>query len=136
MRVDVINRTKFPIRKKDIQEKALKAAGFFKYIQEISIVFVTKQEIKKLNKIYRKKDSVTDVLSFSYKENDQITGEIIICYEIARSDARQIGVRVSDMIDVFVVHGIVHIAGYDHKTVKQQKEMEEVEKNIHTLINK
>ncbi len=51
MRVDVINRTKFPIRKKDIQEKALKAAGFFKYIQEISIVFVTKQEIKKLNKI-------------------------------------------------------------------------------------
>ncbi len=136
MKVDIINKTKFPVKKREIEKKASKAAGFFKHITEISIVFVNKREIKKLNKIYRNKDSVTDVLSFSYSEDGKTAGEIIICYEVARSDAYQLGMRIYDMIDVLVVHGIVHIAGYDHKTVKQQKEMEELEKKIHILINK
>ncbi len=134
MDISIINKTKFPVKRLRVKQTAIKACKFFKHIADLSVVFVTKREIKKINKTYRKKDEYTDVLSFPYKEGKEVTGEVFICYEVARNDAEELGVKVYDMIDVLLVHGIVHIAGYDHKTNKEQKKMEEMERKIHSSL--
>ena len=91
----------------------------------ISLAFVEKEEIKKLNKKFRKKNKATDVLSFELNDKEYL-GEIIICPEVVKENAKKYGVAVKyEMIKVFV-HGILHLLGYDHeKSKKEEKIMEE-----------
>jgi probable rRNA maturation factor len=90
-----------------------------------SLAFIDKEEIKKLNKKYRRKNKPTDVLSFLLDER-QYLGEIIICPEIIVENAKKYGISTrKEMMKVFV-HGILHLLGYDHE--KSQKEAEIMEK--------
>ena len=85
--------------------------------ETISLAFVDKAEIKKLNKKFRKKNKATDVLSFELKEAGCL-GEIVICPEVVKE-------KKEDIIEVFV-HGILHLCGYDHeKSKKDEKLMDE-----------
>jgi len=84
--------------------------------ESISVAFVSKAEIKKLNKKFRKKNRATDVLSFELKDGKSL-GEIVICPEVVKE-------KQEDIIKVFV-HGILHLCGYDHE--KSKKEAEEME---------
>jgi probable rRNA maturation factor len=95
--------------------------------ETISLAFVNKEEIKKLNKEFRKKNKPTDVLSFALKEKKYL-GEIVICPEVVKNNAAKYGVSVkNEMLKVFV-HGILHLCGYDHeKSAKGAKEMENLE---------
>jgi len=92
--------------------------------QTLSLAFVNKEEIKKLNKKFRNKNKATDVLSFELntpKDGQNYLGEIIICPEVVKEKGEEI-------IKVFV-HGILHLCGYDHeKSKKEEKIMEEKEK--------
>jgi probable rRNA maturation factor len=89
----------------------------------VSLALVDKEEAKKLNKKFRKKNKPTDVLSFSLKEGDYL-GEIIICPEIVEENAKKYGVsEKSEMLKVFV-HGILHLCGYDHEKLAEAEKME------------
>lgn len=92
-------------------------------IQELSVAFVGEAEIKKLNKIYRKKNKATDVLSFDY-------GEIIVCVPVAKKQAARHGVSLSSELELLFVHGLLHVLGFDHEKPKDNKEMREAEKSI------
>ena len=91
--------------------------------QELSVVVVDDRTMRKINRIYAKKNTATDVLSFDY-------GEIIICLPFARKQAREHGVSVADEIALLFTHGLLHILGFDHKKAKDKKKMAEAERRL------
>ena len=103
---------------------------------DISVAFVGNQEIKKWNKQYRGKDKVTDVLSFVYqipntKYRIPLNGEIIVCYERAVGQAKEHGWSAEREIKLLLVHGLLHLAGYDHeKSLKEARKMEKFQEKI------
>lgn len=107
--------------------------------QTISLAFVKKEEIKKLNKKFRKKNKTTDVLSFNLNEKGLpaqagYLGEIIICPEIIERNAKKYKVSARrEMLKVFI-HGILHLCGYNHE--KSEKEAEEMEKKQERYLSK
>lgn len=78
-------------------------------LREVSIIFVENPYIRNLNKEYRGKDEATDVLSFNLDEGE---GEIYLSLEYISQNTDNIKMEVLRMI----IHGLLHIAGYDHKT--------------------
>ncbi len=92
----------------------------------VSIALVGEKKIKEINKKYRKKEKVTDVLSFSYCQlddfyKDRILGEIIICPSQVKKEKKEL-IRV-------LIHGVLHLLGYDHEKSKKEAEiMEKKEK--------
>lgn len=103
----------------------------------VSISFVGKQKIRSLNKKYRKKDKVTDILSFPAQEDDgfirgesEDLGDIFLCYPRLLSQAKRYGHSLKDETRVLVVHGLLHLVGYDHETDKDYSKMKKVEDRI------
>lgn len=85
----------------------------------ISAAFVDEEQIRALNKEYRGKNKVTDVLSFPYAgngeaEDDGVIGEVLICYAQANRQAQEVNHSVRDEVIFLLVHGILHVFGYDH----------------------
>lgn len=97
---------------------------------EISIAFVGNQEIKRLNRRYRKKNKITDVLSFLYIRKPLI-GEILICYPKAVLQAKERNWSAREEIKLLLVHGLLHLAGYDHeKSIREAEKMEKFQEKI------
>ena len=113
--MEINNLTKFKIDKKSFSQVAKKVlSGENRRTATLSLVFVKKVEIKKLNKRFRNKNKATDVLSFKLEEGKYL-GEIVICPEM---------VKPEEMMKTFI-HGILHLCGYDHeKSEKEAKTME------------
>lgn len=80
--------------------------------KEISLVFVGDMRMRKLNREYRGKDTTTDVLSFSY-------GEIFL----NPREARRYNANFIRELSLLIVHGLLHIVGYDHNTKQKEKIM-------------
>ncbi|MDZ7672098.1 MAG: rRNA maturation RNase YbeY [Halanaerobiales bacterium] len=95
---------------------------------EISVALVDNAKIRELNKKFRKKDEVTDVLSFPMDE--EILGDIIISAERALSQSKDYGHSFKREICYLVTHGILHLLGYDHKNEGEKKEMRKKEERI------
>ncbi|MDU2132007.1 MAG: rRNA maturation RNase YbeY [Finegoldia magna] len=85
---------------------------------EISLSFVSEEEIRELNRDYSNKDSVTDVLSFPLEDDFQIQtnllGDIIICCNRAVKQAKEYNHSIKREIVYLVVHSMFHLLGYDH----------------------
>ncbi|MBP8082627.1 MAG: rRNA maturation RNase YbeY [Spirochaetes bacterium] len=105
----------------------------------VSIIVSDNEFIKKINADYRKKDYPTDVISFAYreqpfpeiKEENEVLGDIYISAEKAKEQAEEIGHSLSDEFARLLVHGILHLIGYDHeKGKKEEKRMQEMEDYI------
>ncbi|MBU1126649.1 MAG: rRNA maturation RNase YbeY [Patescibacteria group bacterium] len=98
---------------------------------QISALLVSDHEIKKLNRIYRHKDEITDVLSFSYleeKRREENIGDIVISYDQALRQAQNndIELELTDLL----VHGVLHVLGYDHELPEDAKIMFSVQDRI------
>ena len=122
-----------------ITEKTLENAKFKKSV-EISLVITGEKRIRSLNKKYRGIDNATDVLSFG---NDAVNktaknktvkfvnppdgvarlGEIFICYSQAVKQAKQKKHSVKKEMTVLLIHGILHLLGYEHKENYEKSEM-------------
>jgi len=89
---------------------------------EISISFVSADEIQSLNKQYRQKDAPTDVLSFPANA-DILGGDIIICPEIAQKQADAYGHSLDREMAFLTAHGLLHLQGYDHQTPEDEAAM-------------
>ena len=119
--IEINNLTTVSIDKKFLKRVAEKILKKEKKVLEISITLVGPAEIKKLNKKYRKKDKITDVLSFSYDHS----GDIIICPQQIKENASQFGVSFKKELTRVLVHGILHLLGYEHEMAgRKAKEME------------
>lgn len=106
---------------------------------EVGLILVDDQYIRSLNKKYRDKDAPTDVLSFSYLEpngSDRPTeeefavGDIYISTDRARAQAVDVGHNLESEIALLVVHGLLHLLGYDHEQEKEQEIMQGKERAI------
>jgi len=126
MVIEINNLTNFSVDKKKISTVAkIVLKGENRGTEILSLAFVDKEEIKKLNKKFRKKNKPTDVLSFLLNEKECF-GEIIICPEVVKENALKYGIEFrKEMLKVFV-HGILHLCGYDHEKSKKEENIMEM----------
>jgi len=134
MTIEINNLTNFIVDKKTFSTVAKKVLlGENRRTETLSLAFVGKEEIQKLNKKFRKKNKPTDVLSFNLEQPGYL-GEIIICPDVVKENAKKFGVTAkSETLKVFV-HGILHLCGYDHE--KSEKEAEEMEAKQEKYLSK
>lgn len=102
---------------------------------ELSVTFVTNEEIHKINKQYRDKDAPTDVISFAMEEMGEgemeitgadlprVLGDIIISVERAKSQAEDYGHSFMRELGFLTIHGFLHLLGYDHMNEEDEKAM-------------
>ena len=102
---------------------------------EISLSFVSMEEIHQLNKMYRQVDRPTDVLSFPMiedfneidwedEEEEILLGDVVICLEQAQKQAEEYGHSQMREIVYLFVHSVLHLLGYDHMTPEEAAVME------------
>jgi probable rRNA maturation factor len=110
---------------------------------EVSVTFTDNEQIKELNKNYRNKNSVTDVLSFPMFDdftniemvNDIPLGDIVISLERAAKQGYEIGHSIYHEVAFLCVHSTLHLLGYDHETSKaDEKEMFGKQKEIMEIM--
>ncbi len=89
--------------------------------KEISLSFCTATEIQALNKQYREKDSVTDVLSFPALAEVPTLGDIVICTSRAQEQASELGHSLKRELAFLFVHGLLHLLGYDHEISEDEE---------------
>ncbi len=105
---------------------------------EISVTFVTPEEIRELNGQYRGKDAVTDVLSFpqfddwdDLPETGEIAlGDVVICMERAREQAEEFGHSLRREALYLFVHSVYHLLGYDHMEEQEKQQMRQKEEAV------
>lgn len=98
---------------------------------DLNVVFVNDQYIRAINKAYRGKDEPTDVLSFNYEGGEgNLLGEVYISVETATRQAKGHKHELSDEIAKLIVHGILHIHGYDHEKDSDYKKMYKIEHEV------
>jgi probable rRNA maturation factor len=95
-------------------------------IQKTDIILCSDYYIKKLNDNYRGKNYATDVLSFPFNEPDYL-GEIYISLQRVKVQSRRFGISYDDELLRLLVHGMIHLIGYDHQTILERNEMEKKE---------
>ncbi|NLA32935.1 MAG: rRNA maturation RNase YbeY [Mollicutes bacterium] len=95
-----------------------------------SIVFVDDEKMREINKKYRNKDETTDVLSFAFEDNENIKynefrvlGDIYISIPKMQAQALEYEHSEKKELAFLVVHGLLHLLGYDHMTDQEEKEM-------------
>ncbi|MEZ5306761.1 MAG: rRNA maturation RNase YbeY [Pyrinomonadaceae bacterium] len=95
------------------------------------IEFVTDPEMRELNRTFRGKDSPTDVLSFTFDEEDfedqETLGDLAISIDTARRQAIENGLPLDLEIKQLILHGILHLCGYDHETDSGEMNSLEIE---------
>ncbi len=112
----VLNRQrKIKIDKKPLLELKRKLMEEFSENRDFTVVLVSDRKIKELNRAYRGKDDITDVLSFQADQEDYL-GDVIISVETARRQAEELGHSLEKELKVLMIHGFLHLLGYDHET--------------------
>ena len=84
---------------------------------KVNVLLVSGADMRKLNRRYRGKDKPTDVLSFPAipEVAARFAGDIVIASEVAAGNARSLGHRTQDELKILILHGMLHLAGYDHE---------------------
>lgn len=126
MSVEIINRQRK--RKvsaevwRDFGERALRAVGAEQ--RDAAIVFVSEATIRNLNRQFRDKNYATDVLSFPAraekfeKEKGSSLGEVVISVDRAAAQAKENSLTFTNEVEQLILHGLLHLCGYDHETDK------------------
>jgi probable rRNA maturation factor len=81
---------------------------------EVNVLVAPSAELRRLNRVFRRQDKPTDVLSFPPAAAG-MAGDIAISADIARASARRLGHPLTAELKVLVLHGLLHLAGYDHE---------------------
>ncbi len=129
--MEINNLTAFSFDKDKLREVAEFVFKKEKVKGEISIAFVSLDEIRKINRDYRGRDYATDVLSFSFgEEKHDFRGEIVISPE----KIEEKGSDFSKDILRAIIHGVLHILGYDHIREEEERKMKEKEELYLSLV--
>jgi len=108
---------------------ALKASG--DRPAEVAVRFVDAEEGQMLNRDYRHKDYATNVLSFVYESEPRVAGDLVVCLPVVLREAAEQGKRAEAHFAHLIVHGMLHLLGYDHETgAKDAARMEAQEREI------
>lgn len=107
-------------------QEALRQAG--REAVELTLVFVSDDQVRELNQQYRQKDEVTDVLSFPLGEIDpdsglEYLGDVVISEPQARRQASTAGHPLEEELALLAIHGVLHLLDYDHTDPESKSEM-------------
>jgi probable rRNA maturation factor len=90
---------------------------------ELTIVIAGNAQLRTLNRQFRHIDAPTDVLSFNAADETAYLGDVIISYPQAKAQARAGGHPIEAELQLLVVHGVLHLLGYDHDTAAKKAQM-------------
>ena len=144
-KVSVLNRQdRVPVDRRKIGAAArriLKTLGYEGY--ELTVVLVDDREITRLNRQYFRRRRPTNVISFPMMDGSALSlrarmlGDVVISAETAERDAEEAGKKGADEILFLLIHGILHLAGYDHEGTKVERlHMEAKEREIFSFFIK
>ena len=112
-----------------------KTLAFEKKINWSINVFLTdNKQIRKINKRFLKHDYATDVISFGLDESDYL-GDLAVSVQMAKSVAAKLGISFKEELARYLVHGTLHLLGYDDKNSKDKKRMFKRQEDILLCIN-
>lgn len=120
------------LKKKFVKEVANCAADYCeKKITFLDLNFVGIKNIIRINKEFLNHDYETDVISFDYSdENNSFDGEIFICFEIAEKNSKRFGVSIDNEVKRLIIHGMLHLIGFDDQSPSQKSKMKKMEDAI------
>lgn len=130
------------ISKKEIEKIVEKVFKFLKNKNgDLSVNLVSENKIRELNKQYRGIDRVTDVLSFpllekgkSKSEKECDWGDIFICGAQVKGQAKEYKVSEEEELKRMLVHGVLHLLGFDHQKANEAKKMFKLQEDIISVI--
>lgn len=97
---------------------------------QIQFVFMSDEQLYEMNMEYLSHDTYTDILTFDMSEGEEIAGDMYISIDRVKDNAKNLGVDWEEELDRVMVHGLLHLMGYNDKTEEEQKEMRKRE-DIH-----
>ena len=95
----------------------------FVFIKKLQYNFVSREIIHKINRDHLAHDYETDVITFNYCEGNQISGEVYLCPAVISDNAKFLDLRYEDELMRVVIHGLLHLVGYDDQTADQKNIM-------------
>ena len=121
--------TSFDIKGKLLLRKWIKTViTAYKSVQgEISIIFCSDSYLLEINKKYLGHDYYTDIITFDYCEQNRISGDLFISVDSVRENSLEYGTEFKDELNRVIVHGILHLIGYDDHTDEDVMTMREKE---------
>lgn len=132
--IGLFNETKEEIEEftnfKELLEYAVKEEKLENVL--FNIILIDNEEIQKLNRVYRGKDAVTDVISFALEDgmefismagSPRVLGDIYISLEKAKEQAKNYGHSLKRELSFLMIHGFLHLLGYDHMKEEEEKIM-------------
>ena len=144
-KVSILNRQdRVPVDRRKIGAAArriLKNLGYEGY--ELTVVLVEDREITRLNRQYFHRNRPTNVISFPMMDetpaslHSRILGDVVISADTARRGAEELGKKAEEEILFLLIHGILHLTGYDHEgSVAERRKMEAKEKEFFEALNR
>ncbi len=108
----------FVFKNKTLNNRWLRlvAESEIKRIGDISIIFCSDNYILDINQRYLQHDYFTDIITFDYCEGDKLSGDLFISIDSVKENAMEYGSEFSDELNRVIVHGILHLIGYDDHT--------------------
>lgn len=127
MEIIISNKTKIKIKKNKIIRLVIDISKDLKFKANLSIMLCGDKFCRKLNNKFLKRDKVTDVISFPLNENNYL-GDILINLRQVKRQAKKYNVSFNEELKKILIHGILHLLGFDHE--KDSGEMERVENKL------
>ncbi len=121
--IEINNQTRTKIDLKKVRQVAENFLEFYKQgDKEVSIAFIGDKRMRDLNRMYRRKDKVTDILSFC-DDGQAILGEVVIDFQQIKRQAKQFSKSAKEELIFILVHGLLHLIGREDDTEKGRLEM-------------
>jgi probable rRNA maturation factor len=103
-----------------LERFVLRARRAVRLRDSVNVLITSSSELRSLNQRFRGADKATDVLSFptlpsTSRKTKRVAGDVAISADIARDNARRLSHSVADEVKILVLHGILHLAGFDHE---------------------
>jgi probable rRNA maturation factor len=136
-KIRIDNRNKrFALNGKFFERLSLEVLKIVKVpsLAELEIVFLSDRVIRPLNKKYKSRDRSTDVLSFNIDAGElgrgKIFGEILISSDTALKNSKAFGTSFQEELALYIIHGILHLSGYEDYMAKDMARMSKKQENI------
>ena len=111
----------FVLKNKSLNNRWLKlvAESEIRRVGDISIIFCSDNYILEVNQKYLQHDYFTDIITFDYCEGDRLSGDLFISIDTVMENAKEYGTEFTDELNRVMVHGILHLIGYDDSTEEE-----------------
>jgi rRNA maturation RNase YbeY len=114
-------------------EKVILLHGY--QVENLSIIFCSEEEIVRINSEFLKHNYPTDIITFSYSQEKSIEAELYIALSVVKCNSKIFNQTFKNELERVIIHGVLHLLGYNDKTRAQRKVMREAEDKYLKLLH-